>query len=153
GPVEKESPVKLKRTHACGKITEAELSHSIILSGWVDRWRDHGGIVFIDLRDRSGICQIVFDPDSPAHSVASELRAETVISVRGTVRSRPQGMENTKLVSGKVEVACLELEVLSRAEPLPYSLHQDQPSAGETDEALRLKYRYLELRKPELQRN
>jgi len=145
--------VKLRRTHYCGHINKSLVGKEVILNGWVDRWRDHGGVVFIDLRDKEGIAQVVFDPAVMSVDEASTLRTETVIAVKGTIRPRPTGMENTKIPTGAVEVSVTELEVLSRAAQLPFSLHDDQPSAGEVDEALRAQYRYLELRKPKVQRN
>jgi aspartyl-tRNA synthetase len=123
------------------------------LCGWVDRWRDHGGVVFIDLRDRSGIVQVVFDPTTKEIPDAGTLRQEFVIAVKGRVRQRPVGMTNANLSTGEIEVIVHELEILNRSQQLPFSLHEDSPSAGEVDEQLRLTYRYLELRKPKLQNN
>ncbi|MCB9254644.1 MAG: aspartate--tRNA ligase [Bdellovibrionaceae bacterium] len=148
----------LKRTGYTESIAVAEAGQQVVLNGWVDRWRDHGGVIFIDLRDRTGIVQIVFDPGEKVCSKelvdsAARLRAEFVVAVRGRVRLRPAGMENDKLATGKKEVLIEEMEVLNRAKPLPYSLHEDSPSAGEVDEMLRLKYRYLDLRRPKLQNN
>lgn len=148
----------LKRTGYTESVATTKAGDEVILSGWVDRWRDHGGVIFIDLRDRTGIVQVVFDPGEPVCSKelveeAARLRAEFVISVRGKVRPRPDGMENEKLASGRLEVLIEEMELLNRSKPLPYSLHEDSPSAGEVDEMLRLKYRYLDLRRPKLQNN
>lgn len=143
----------LKRSHYCGVINEKNLDKEVTLCGWVDRYRDHGGVVFIDLRDREGIAQVVFDPAIANLTEASALRQEWVISVKGKVRQRPSGMENKNLPSGQVEIAATELQVLNRAHPLPYLLHEDSPSAGEVDESLRLAHRYLELRRPALQKN
>jgi len=146
--------MKLKRTHYCGAVRPAHLGQTVTLSGWVDRWRDHGGIVFIDLRDREGLTQVVFDPTLNKNlAEASTLRQETVISVRGTIRKRPAGMENKNIPTGEIELNVEELEILNRAQPLPYALHDDSPTAGEVDESLRLTYRYLELRKKKLQEN
>lgn len=149
---------ELKRTKYCGEVDESFVGKEIALNGWVDRWRDHGGVVFIDLRDRTGVVQIVFDPSDPACpqsivALAGTLRNEYVVAARGKVRRRPAGMENEKLPTGKVEVLIGDLELLSQAKPLPYSLHEDSPSAGEVEETLRLKYRYLDLRRPHLQNN
>ncbi len=143
--------MKLKRTHTCGKLNSQFQSQSVVLCGWVDRWRDHGGVVFIDLRDRSGVAQVVFDPANMPVDQASTLRQEAVIAVRGTVRSRPDGMKNPNLPTGDIEVVANELEVLNRSQPLPYPLHEDSPSMGEVEETLRLEHRYLELRRPRLQ--
>lgn len=146
--------MKLKRTLYCGSLSKTNLNSEVVLCGWVDRWRDHGGIVFIDLRDRTGIAQIVFDPnDFRDMNEAGSLRQETVIAIRGKVRSRPDGMQNKNLPTGEIEVLVQELQVLNRAQQLPFSLHDDSPSMGEVDETLRLTYRYLELRKPQLQNN
>lgn len=144
--------MKLKRTHHCADIAKSN-DQKVVLCGWVDRWRDHGGVVFIDLRDRSGIAQVVFDPRTMSVEVAATLRQETVIAVVGTVRPRPEGMQNTNLGSGSHELAASDLEVLSRAQPLPFPLHDDSPGAGDVDESLRLEYRYLDLRRPQLQNN
>ncbi len=145
--------MKLKRTHGCGKLSKAESGQKVTVGGWVDRWRDHGGVVFIDLRDRSGICQVVFDPANMPVTEAGTLRQEAVIAVTGSIRARPEGMVNENLATGQIELVASELEVLSRAQPLPYPLHEDSPSAGETEETVRLTYRYLELRRAKLQNN
>ncbi|NBW99301.1 aspartate--tRNA ligase, partial [bacterium] len=123
------------------------------LCGWVHRRRDHGGVIFLDLRDREGIVQVVFDPSTQPVPDANTLRQEFVIGVKGKVRARPEGMKNSNLPTGDIEINVHELEILSRAQQLPFSLHDDSPSAGEVDEQLRLTYRYLELRKPGLQNN
>jgi aspartyl-tRNA synthetase len=145
--------LRLKRTHYCGALNKSSEDQEVVLCGWVDRWRDHGGVVFIDLRDREGITQVVFDPKVSGLEEASTLRQEYVISVRGKVRLRPEGMKNAGIPTGEIELAVSELEVLNASEPLPYALHEDSPSAGEVDEMLRLTYRYLELRRPQLQKN
>lgn len=145
--------MQLKRTHYCGHLRESHVGQTITLSGWVDRWRDHGGVIFIDLRDREGISQIVFDPQNTGLQEASSLRQEAVISVQGKVRPRPDGMINKNLPTGMIEVEAKSLEILNRAQPLPFMLHEDSPSAGEVDESLRLTYRYLDLRRPTLQKN
>lgn len=145
--------MQLKRTHYCGTLSPKYLGQEVTLNGWVDRWRDHGGIIFIDLRDRTGTSQIVFDPATSPMKEAGTLRQEFVVGVKGIVRERPQGMENKNIPTGHIEVLITELEVLNRAEPLPFMLHEDSPSAGEVDESLRLTYRYLELRRPHLQKN
>ena len=145
--------MRLKRTVYCNDITPKDLEKEVVLSGWVHRWRDHGGIVFIDLRDKTGIVQIVFDPAVTNLPEAATLRQEAVISVKGKVRARPEGMVNKNLATGSIEVIVSDLDLLNRAQPLPFPLHEDQPSAGEVDENLRMIYRYLELRKPKLQNN
>lgn len=145
--------MRIKRTHYCGSLTKELLGKEVKLNGWVDRWRDHGGIVFIDLRDRSGTAQVVFDPDKSPTGEAGTLRNEFVIAVKGVVRERPKGMENKNLSTGELEVLVTELELLNKSQPLPFMLHEDSPSAGEVDESLRMTYRYLELRRPFLQKN
>ena len=133
----------LKRTHYCGKVESSNLNQEIVLCGWVDRWRDHGGVVFIDLRDRTGIVQIVFDPQFHNLPDSGTLRQEFVIAAKGKVRARPQGLEKKNLATGEIEVLISQLEVLNRSQQLPFSLHEDSPSMGEVDETLRFTYRYL----------
>ncbi|RMG66862.1 MAG: aspartate--tRNA ligase, partial [Nitrospirae bacterium] len=139
------------RDKGCGEVTEADIGSSITLSGWVFRWRDHGGLIFIDLRDRSGIMQVVFSPDvsSKSHQLAHTLRSEYVVKIKGEVRRRPEGTENPDIPTGELEVYANELEILSKAEPLPFMI--DEPK--EISEALRLKHRYLDLRRPEMLEN
>jgi aspartyl-tRNA synthetase len=139
------------RDRGCGEIREPDIGKRMTLCGWVFRRRDHGGLIFVDLRDRSGVLQIVFNPDvSPAvHERAHELRSEYVISVTGELRKRPEGTENPSLPTGMVEMYADNLEILNKSAPLPLSIED----AGETSETLRLKHRYLDLRKPEMQRN
>lgn len=138
------------KTHSCGELVASQEGKLVTLAGWVDRRRDHGGIIFIDLRDCDGLVQVVFDPRvSPeAHRVASELRLEYVIRVTGKVARRPPGTENPKIPTGEIEVTAQEVEVLNACKPLPFSLR----STG-VDESLRLKYRYLDLRRPKLKEN
>ena len=130
------------RSHYCGQVNEQLTGTEVTVAGWVHRRRDHGGVIFIDLRDREGLLQIVFDPDAAKmFDEAGKLRNEFVIKVRGLVRARPAGTENANLGSGKVELLARELEVLNRSEPLPFQL--DETVGEET----RLKYRYLDLRR------
>lgn len=132
------------RTHYCGQVTVAALDTSITVSGWVHRRRDHGGVIFIDLRDREGLLQVVFDPDDPSlFADAERLRSEYVITVTGRVRRRPQGTVNDKLASGEVEVYATELTVQSKALTPPFPLDDDE--AGED---VRLRHRYMDLRRP-----
>lgn len=135
----------------CGEITEDDIGTRLTLSGWIFRRRDHGGLIFVDLRDRSGIVQIVFSPDvsEAVHGAAHELRAEYVISVKGEVRKRPEGTENPQINTGMVELYSDELTILNRAETLPFVLED----VNEVSESLRLKHRYLDLRRPEMQKN
>ena len=137
------------RTHTCGALRESDIGAEARLSGWCHRIRDHGGLLFIDLRDHYGLMQIVADPDSPAFKIAETLRAEWVIRVDGKVRRRPAGTENPELPTGQVEVFAAEIEVLGPAAELPV------PVFGEQDypEELRLKYRFLDLRREHLHAN
>ncbi|MBI5632530.1 MAG: aspartate--tRNA ligase [Nitrospirae bacterium] len=141
----------MNRDKVCGAIRESDINTTITIAGWVFRRRDHGGLIFIDLRDRSGICQVVFSPDvsGDAHEKAHDLRAEYVIAVSGEIRRRPAGTENPNLPTGMCEMYVKELVVLNEAAPLPYSMEE----AAEAGEALRLKHRYLDLRRPEMQQN
>ncbi len=143
--------MSLKRTHYCGALRKSHVGQEIILSGWVANRRDHGGLIFVDLRDREGIAQIVFNPeiDQKAHELGKELRAEWVLAIRGKVEPRPQGTVNAKLPTGEIEVKVLEFEVLNKSKTPPFLL-EDDVQAGED---LRLKYRYLDLRRPALQKN
>ena len=137
------------RTHYCGQIDLACLDQEVTLCGWVHRRRDHGGILFIDLRDRAGLVQVVFDPEKPASfAVAERARGEYVLRVRGRVRRRPPGMENPGLPSGEVEVVGDELEILNTADPPPF-----QVDDCNVEEETRLRYRYIDLRRPQMQDN
>src|SRR5581483_530729 len=130
------------RTHYCGQVDEKLVGQTVEVAGWVHRRRDHGGIIFVDLRDREGLLQIVFDPDAAeVFREAERLRNEFVIRVKGRVRERPAGTVNTNLSSGRVELLAGELELLNRSEPLPFQLDE------QVGEEVRLKYRYLDLRR------
>lgn len=136
------------RTFYCAEVNEQQLDNTVQLCGWVHRRRDHGGVIFVDLRDKSGLVQIVFNPDAAAmFELAQELRSEYVIQVTGCVRLRPEGTQNPHLATGMIEVNAQQLNVLNRSEPLPFQL--DEHSLV-TNEELRLKYRYLDLRRPEV---
>ena len=137
------------RTHTCGALRDSDIGRDVRLSGWCHRIRDHGGVLFIDLRDHYGLTQVVADPDSPAFKVAETLRAEWVVRVDGKVRRRPGGTENPELPTGAVEVYVSEIEVLGRAAELPLPVFGDQ----EYPEDIRLKYRFLDLRRERLHRN
>jgi len=139
-----------KRTLYCGQVRPEHVGKEVVVCGWVHRRRDHGGLVFVDLRDREGLVQVVFNPgDSPdAHAKADELRVEYVLSVRGTVRKRPKGTENPNLPTGEVEVAVSNLAVLNESKPIPFALEDESDVA----ENVRLKYRYLDLRRPAIQK-
>ena len=138
------------KTHNCGELTAKHIGQTITLAGWVNRQRDHGGLVFLNLRDRSGIVQVVADPDFPeAHTVATEARQEYVLQVQGTVRARPEGLVNPDMSTGEIEVLADEISVLNPAKTPPFYIFDDSP----VDEALRLKYRYLDLRRQRMQHN
>ncbi len=138
-----------KRTIYCGRIRPEHVGKEVVLCGWVHRRRDHGGLVFVDLRDREGLVQVVINPEgsAEAHAKADALRVEYVLSVRGTVRRRPPGTENPSLPTGDVEVAAATLAILNESRPIPFSLDEDSDVA----ENVRLKYRYLDLRRPSIQ--
>jgi aspartyl-tRNA synthetase len=130
------------RSHYCGQVNETAIGTEVTVAGWVHRRRDHGGVIFVDLRDREGLLQIVFDPDAAEmFKEAERLRNEFVVRVKGLVRERPAGTVNANLGSGKVEVLARELEVLNKSEPLPFQLDET------VGEEVRLKYRYLDLRR------
>jgi aspartyl-tRNA synthetase len=130
------------RSHYCGQVDDKLIGQEVIVAGWVHRRRDHGGVIFVDLRDREGLLQIVFDPDAAAmFKEAERLRSEFVIKVKGRVRERPAGTVNQNLASGRVELLAQELELLNRSEPLPFQLDET------VGEEVRLKYRYLDLRR------
>ena len=133
------------RTHYCGELNAEAIGREVAVAGWVHRRRDHGGVIFIDLRDREGLLQVVFDPDrAEVFELAERVRGEYVLAVRGTIRPRPEGTVNTKLPSGEVELLASSLEVLNAAETPPF--HHDEHA----NEDLRLRYRYLDLRREEM---
>jgi aspartyl-tRNA synthetase len=145
----------MKRTHHCNELRPAHIGQTVTLAGWVHSRRDLGGLIFIDIRDQEGRTQTVFDPSSLAQDVfqrASSLRNESVVQVTGQVRPRPQGTNNAKIETGEVEVMAVGLEILNLAETLPFQI-DDPEIAGKVNEELRLKYRYLDLRRPEMARN
>ena len=135
-----------RRTHHLGELTASHIDKTVTLSGWVNRRRDHGGLIFIDLRDRFGITQLVFDPtkNPSVHAEAEQLRSEWVISIKGTVTRRGEGMENPRMPTGEIEIAVKELEILSKAKTPPFSVADEKI---EVNEELRLKYRYLDIRR------
>lgn len=140
------------KTHGCGELRPTHIGQVVELAGWVHRRRDHGGLIFIDLRDRSGLVQVVGDPSrsASAHAVLDEVRLEYVIQVRGLVRRRPAGAENPNLPTGEIEVEAHEVRILNPSRPLPFSIDDD---GRRIDEAIRLRYRYLDLRRARMQRN
>jgi aspartyl-tRNA synthetase len=137
------------RRHSCGSLRGADAGTLVELNGWVNRRRDHGGLIFVDVRDHEGVTQIVFDPQHPSFKEAEHLRNEDVLRVRGTVRARPSGTENARLATGDVEVAIEALEILNRSQVPPFQINVDEA----VDENLRLEYRYLDLRRPRMQEN
>ncbi|PMQ01884.1 MAG: aspartate--tRNA ligase [Dictyoglomus sp. NZ13-RE01] len=141
----------MKRTNYCGEINLSYVGKKVYLSGWVHRIRHHGGIIFIDLRDRSGIVQLVVDPSisKETYDIADNLGLEWVISIEGVVKERPEGMKNPKIKTGDIEVEVYKIEVENPSKPLPFNLWDNK----EIDENIRLKYRYLDLRREKMYRN
>jgi aspartyl-tRNA synthetase len=140
-----------RRSHSCGELRAARVGTAVTLMGWVWRRRDHGGLIFVDLRDREGVTQCVFNPatSAEAHRRAEGVRAEFVLALEGVVQRRPPGTENPKLPTGEVEVQVRQVEILNESKPLPFPLEDEV----EVDEAVRLKYRYLDMRRPRVARN
>ena len=141
---------EMKRTHYCGELRLADAGKSVRLTGWVSRRRDHGGVIFVDLRDRTGLTQVVFDPmiDPEAHRAAHEIRSEFVLSVSGKVRERGEGLTNPNLLTGEIELATDELEILNVARTPPFAVEDEIDTA----EDVRLKHRYVDLRRPKMQK-
>ena len=140
-----------KRTHYCGNLRPSDAGKEVVLMGWVHRRRDHGGVIFVDLRDREGLAQVVFNPEvSPeTHQEAHRIRSEFVLAVKGKVRPRPEGMVNPDLKTGGIEVMVDELEIFNESKTPPFVLDVDM----DISENIRLKYRYLDLRRPKIQQN
>ena len=138
------------RTHMCGGLRAADVGEEVVLAGWVARKRDHGGVVFLDLRDREGVVQVVAHPqDAPAaHAIASDVKLESVVRVFGKVRARPEGTVNQNIPTGKVEVAATAIEVITESNTPPFPIED----RVDVDELIRLRYRYLDLRRPEMTR-
>lgn len=136
----------LKRTNYCGELTSKNAGQKVILMGWVDSRRDHGNLVFIDLRDREGIIQVVLDPNKAETTTAKDFRGEYVVAVEGLVKVRPEGMRNTKVKTGEIEIEAIRCEILNQAATVPFRLDDEN-----VNEVLRLKYRYLDLRSTRLQ--
>jgi len=141
----------LLKTHSCGQLGKKNVGAEVTLAGWVDRRRDHGGLIFIDLRDREGLVQVVFNPDSSpdCHKIASRMRSEYVIKVSGEVALRPKGTENPKLPTGDIEVIVHSAEILNPSKTPPFYINEEV----ELEESLRLKYRYLDLRRARMRKN
>ncbi|MET0047917.1 MAG: aspartate--tRNA ligase [Sedimenticola sp.] len=135
------------RTHYCGELNASHIDQEVVLCGWAHRRRDHGGVIFIDLRDREGLVQVVYDPDLPeVFNIAEQVRNEFVLLVKGRVRARPEGTVNPDLPTGEIEVLGLELEVMNRADTPPFQLDEHE----RVSEEVRLRYRYVDLRRPEM---
>jgi aspartyl-tRNA synthetase len=141
----------MRRTHTCGQLGAADLGREVVLMGWVLRRRDHGGVIFVDLRDREGITQVVFNPElaPEAHARAEAIRSEFVLGVRGQVRNRPEGMVNPNLATGAIEIMASELKILNPAQTPPFLIED----IVEVSEGTRLKHRHIDLRRPRLQSN
>jgi aspartyl-tRNA synthetase len=138
----------MMRTHYCGSLTEAQIDQTVTLCGWVHRRRDHGGVIFLDMRDRDGLVQVVIDPDTPeAFATADKARSEYVLKIVGRVRRRYEGTENANMVSGQIEVLGKEIEVLAASETPPFPLNDENANISEE---IRLKYRFLDIRRPEM---
>ncbi|MCI0498915.1 MAG: OB-fold nucleic acid binding domain-containing protein, partial [Planctomycetales bacterium] len=139
----------LKRTHLCGQLRLDHDGQTVILCGWVNSYRDHGSLVFVDLRDRTGLAQIVFDQEKNAeiHKNSRALRCEWVIAVKGRVRPRGQGLENPKLPTGQIEVLAAELQILNTAKTPPFEID----AANQVNEEIRLQHRYIDLRRTIMQ--
>ncbi len=135
------------RTHYCGEVTEKFIGETVEICGWVNRRRDHGGVIFIDLRDRSGLVQVVYDPDiEDMFKMAEQVRNEFVLKITGLVRARPEGTTNDQLSSGQIEILGKQLEILNKADTPPFQIDEDEVS-----EDIRLRYRYVDLRRPIMQ--
>ena len=141
----------LRRSHACGQVTSALVDSEVIVAGWVQRRRDHGGVIFVDLRDAEGLVQVVFRPEESAesHERAGEIRSEYVILIRGIVQRRTPDTVNPAMSTGEIEIAAREIRLLNRATPPPFQI-EDDPGV---DESTRLRYRIHDLRRAPLQRN
>ena len=139
------------KTHNCGELRPAQAGQTVTLAGWVHRRRDHGALIFLDLRDRSGIVQVTCDAQqaAEAHAVLNAARSEYVVHVQGVVQPRPAGLTNPNLPTGEVEVAARSARILNEARTTPFYINEE----SDVDEALRLKYRYLDLRRPVMQHN
>ncbi len=135
------------RTHFCGELNKTNLNDEVKLCGWVNRRRDHGGVIFLDVRDKKGIAQVVINPDTAdTFKIAETIRNEFVILITGTVVARDSDMVNNKIPTGEIEVLAGKIEILNNSKPMPFQLE-----SMETSEEVRLKYRYLDLRRDEMQ--
>ena len=141
----------MRRTHTCNQLSAEDVGRDVVLAGWALRRRDHGGVIFVDIRDREGITQVVFNPevDEAVHQKAREIRSEYVLCIRGRVEKRPEGMANSNLATGEIEILVSELRILNAAKTPPFMIEDEV----EVSESLRLKFRHLDLRRPLLQQN
>src|SRR5581483_5730409 len=139
------------KTHTCGELTAQDVGKQVTLAGWVHRRRDHGGLIFIDLRDRFGLTQVVFNPQTApaAHRIGSDVRNEYVLQVTGKVERRPPGQDNPALSTGEIEVYVTDAKVLNAALVPPFVINKNE----DVDDTLRLTYRYLDLRRERMQKN
>lgn len=139
----------MKRTHHCAELNASHLNETVVLNGWINKWRDHGGLIFIDLRDRYGITQVVFNPaiDKKSYEKSKFLRSEFVIAIKGKVSPRPTESVNKNIVTGEIEILVSELVVLNEAKTTPFEII----NSLDVNEELRLKYRYLDMRRKKLQ--
>jgi aspartyl-tRNA synthetase len=136
------------RSHYCGEVNETLENQSVTVVGWMHRRRDHGGVIFIDLRDREGLLQVVVNPDNEeGFAIAERVRSEYVLKIKGNVRLRPEGSDNPDLKSGKVELIATDVEILNSSETPPFPLHE----LVDVSEDIRLRHRYIDLRRPEMQ--
>jgi aspartyl-tRNA synthetase len=136
------------RSHYCGELNSTHIGEEVEICGWVHRRRDHGGVIFLDLRDRSGILQVVYDPDTEeSFATADHVRNEYVLLAKGRVRPRPEGTVNPDMATGEIEVLGLSLEILNAAQTPPFQLDEH----SEAGEDVRLRFRYQDLRRPEMQ--
>ena len=146
-----------KRTVTCGDLRKADDGKTVVLNGWIHRIREHGGISFINLRDRYGITQVVVDSDSPANlaELAKDLHMEYVVAIEGVVRARPDNMINPDMITGEIEVVAKDIKVLGKSETLPFMIDEVQKDGTPVipNEDLRLKYRYLDLRREQMKNN
>src|ERR1035437_1602848 len=137
----------LKRTRSCGILRKSDSGTEVVLAGWVNAYRDHGGVAFVDLRDRQGLTQVVFHPDyKDAHDIGRALRNEDVVWIQGKVRAREDGKTNPKLPTGEIEIIVTRADLINKSDPPPFTPNQRDT----VNEDTRLKYRYLDLRRPEL---
>jgi aspartyl-tRNA synthetase len=139
------------KTHNCGELRAEHAGQQVTLAGWVHRWREHGGLIFWDVRDRWGITQVTINQETApdAHAKAKEVRSEWVVQITGTVIKRPDGMDNPDLATGEIEVEVSDLKVLNPAKTPPFYINKDE----NVEEQLRMRYRYLDLRRPKMQYN